>query len=125
MRQRDRRGWRRLHLSALRSPDIHSLAHSARAVPTYDGGMSSISLGLDSVSRGGSHDDEVARLRIPPHSNEAEQSVLGGLLLDNSAWDRAGDLLTDSDFYRHEHKLIYAAIGVLVAEASRRRDHGV
>ena len=59
-------------------------------------------------------DDEVARLRIPPHSIEAEQSVLGGLLLDNTAWDRAGDLLTDSDFYRYEHRLIYAAIGGLV-----------
>jgi replicative DNA helicase len=59
-------------------------------------------------------DDEVARLRVPPHSVEAEQSVLGGLLLDNSAWDRAGDLLTDSDFYRHEHRLIYAAVGTLV-----------
>ncbi|HLL19019.1 MAG TPA: replicative DNA helicase [Rubrivivax sp.] len=60
-------------------------------------------------------DDEVARLRVPPHSVEAEQSVLGGLLLDNLAWDRAGDLLTDSDFYRYEHRLIYAAIGVLVS----------
>ena len=59
-------------------------------------------------------DDEVARLRVPPQSIEAEQSVLGGLLLDNSAWDRAGDLLTDTDFYRHEHRLIYAAIGALV-----------
>ena len=38
-------------------------------------------------------DDEVARLRIPPHSIEAEQSVLGGLLIDNGAWDRAADLL--------------------------------
>jgi replicative DNA helicase len=54
-------------------------------------------------------DDEVARLRIPPHSVEAEQSVLGGLLLDNGAWDRTGDLLNDSDFYRFEHRLIYAA----------------
>ena len=62
----------------------------------------------------GNPDDEVARLRIPPHSIEAEQSVLGGLLLDNSAWDRAGDLLADSDFYRHEHKLIYAAVGGLI-----------
>ena len=62
-------------------------------------------------------DDEVARLRVPPHSVEAEQSVLGGLLLDNMAWDRAGDLLTDSDFYRHEHRLIYAAIGALVAQS--------
>ena len=60
-------------------------------------------------------DEEVARLRTPPHSVEAEQSVLGGLLLDNLAWDRAGDLLTDSDFYRYEHRLIYGAIGALVA----------
>ncbi|MEO8279465.1 MAG: replicative DNA helicase [Ideonella sp.] len=59
-------------------------------------------------------DDEVARLRIPPHSIEAEQSVIGGLLIDNSAWDRAGDLLVDSDFYRFEHRQIYAAIGTLV-----------
>jgi len=62
----------------------------------------------------GQPDDEVARLRIPPHSIEAEQSVLGGLLLDNSAWDKAGDILTDDDFYRLEHKLIYAAIGGLI-----------
>ena len=55
-------------------------------------------------------DDDVARLRMPPQSVEAEQSVLGGLLLDNSAWDRAADLLTDSDFYRYEHRQIYAAI---------------
>ena len=59
-------------------------------------------------------DDEVARLRVPPHSVEAEQSVLGGLLIDNSAWDRAGDLLSDTDFYRYEHKQIFAAIGKLI-----------
>jgi replicative DNA helicase len=53
---------------------------------------------------------------VPPHSIEAEQSVLGGLLLDNSAWDRAADLLTDSDFYRYEHKAIYKAIGDLVSD---------
>ena len=70
---------------------------------------------------GAQRDDEVARLRVPPHSIEAEQSVLGGLLLDNSAWDRAGDLLTGSDFYRHEHKAIYAAIGGLV-NASKPAD---
>ena len=60
-------------------------------------------------------DNDIARLRVPPHSIEAEQSVLGGLLLDNSAWDRAGDLLTETDFYRYEHKLIYKAVGELVA----------
>ncbi len=61
-----------------------------------------------------SHDRQVAQLRIPPHSIEAESSVLGGLLLDNGAWDRVSDLLTDADFYRYEHRLVYAAIGVLV-----------
>ena len=45
-------------------------------------------------------DRQVAQLRIPPHSLEAESSVLGGLLLDNGSWDRIGDLLNDSDFYR-------------------------
>ncbi|CAM4033756.1 replicative DNA helicase [Roseateles saccharophilus] len=59
-------------------------------------------------------DDEVARLRVPPHSVEAEQSVLGGLLIDNSAWDKAADLLTDSDFYRFEHKHVYTAVGKLI-----------
>ncbi|TMH32745.1 MAG: replicative DNA helicase [Betaproteobacteria bacterium] len=59
-------------------------------------------------------DDEVARLRVPPHSIEAEQSVLGGLLLDNTAWDRAGDVLTESDFYSFQHRLIFAAIGHLI-----------
>ncbi|QNK66138.1 replicative DNA helicase [Variovorax sp. PAMC26660] len=61
-----------------------------------------------------SADRQIAQLRIPPHSIEAESSVLGGLLLDNGAWDRMGDLLVDGDFYRHEHKLIYAAIGGLI-----------
>ncbi len=59
-------------------------------------------------------DDEVAKLRVPPHSVQAEQAVLAGLLLDNSAWDRAGDLLKDTDFYRAEHRLIYAALGSLM-----------
>jgi replicative DNA helicase len=59
-------------------------------------------------------DRQVAQLRIPPHSVEAESSVLGGLLLDNGAWDRVGDLLSENDFYRHEHKLIFTAISGLI-----------
>jgi replicative DNA helicase len=55
-----------------------------------------------------------AGLRVPPHSIEAEQSVLGGLLLHNSAWDLAGDLVIDTDFYRFEHRLIFAAISSLI-----------
>lgn len=61
-----------------------------------------------------SADRQIAQLRVPPHSIEGESSVLGGLLLDNGAWDRVGDLLTDEDFYRYEHKLIYAAVGALI-----------
>ncbi|HWI84411.1 replicative DNA helicase [Ramlibacter sp.] len=68
-----------------------------------------------------SRDRQVAQLRIPPHSVEAESSVLGGLLLDNGAWDRVGDLLTDGDFYRYEHRLIYAAVGGLI-NATRPAD---
>ena len=61
-----------------------------------------------------SQDAQVVQLRVPPHSIEAESSVLGGLLLDNQAWDRVNDLLVENDFYRHEHKLIFSAIGTLV-----------
>jgi replicative DNA helicase len=70
---------------------------------------------------GYSPDRQIAQLRIPPHSIEGESSVLGGLLLDNGAWDRVGDLLVDDDFYRHEHKLIYAAVGALI-NASKPAD---
>jgi replicative DNA helicase len=77
----------------------------AAAIPSpfsAQGGVSSLST------------DEIAKLRVPPHSIEAEQSVLGGLLLDNSAWDRASDLLHESDFYRHEHQLIFTAVQQLI-----------
>jgi replicative DNA helicase len=72
-------------------------------------------------SRGETRDDEVAKLRVPPQSIEAEQSVLGGLLLDNGAWDRAADVVTEADFYRFEHKLIFGAIGALIG-ASKPAD---
>ena len=62
-------------------------------------------------------DRQLAQLRFPPHSAEAESSVLGGLLLDNSSWDRVSDLLTESDFYRFEHRLVFGAIGALVNSA--------
>ena len=66
-------------------------------------------------------DPALATLRIPPHSIESESSVLGGLLLDNRAFDRVADLLMDSDFYRHEHRLIFSAIGQMV-NANREAD---
>ncbi|MDQ2641577.1 MAG: replicative DNA helicase [Pseudomonadota bacterium] len=57
------------------------------------------------------------RLHTPPHSIEAEQAVLGGLLLDTQAWDQVGDSVAVDDFYRPDHRLIFDAIGELVAES--------
>lgn len=56
------------------------------------------------------HDLETVALKVPPHSIEAEQAVLGGLMLDNSAWERILDQVSDGDFYRHDHRLIFRAI---------------
>jgi replicative DNA helicase len=56
------------------------------------------------------------RLKVPPHSIEAEQSILGGLLLDNQAWDKVSGKLCAEDFYRQEHRMLYEAI----ADLSRR-----
>ena len=55
-------------------------------------------------------------LKIPPHSIEAEQSVLGGLMLDNRAWEHIVDRITETDFYRREHRLIWRAITALEAQ---------
>ncbi len=59
-------------------------------------------------------DPQVEALRLPPYSLEAEQSVLGGLLLDNTAWEKIADLLGEADFYRADHRLIYQHIQRLV-----------
>jgi replicative DNA helicase len=67
------------------------------------------------------HDAQVELLKVPPHSVEAEQSVLGGLLLDNTAWDKIADLIAEADFYRGDHRLIYRHIVKLI-EQSRPAD---
>src|ERR1700710_2083303 len=56
-------------------------------------------------------------VRVPPHSVEAEQSVLGGLMLDKSTWDAVADRLTAEDFYRRDHQLIFAAVADLAARS--------
>lgn len=61
-------------------------------------------------------DTKIDEVKVPPHSVEAEQSVLGGLLLDNTAWDRLADRINEVDFYRIEHKLIFR----VMAELSKR-----
>ena len=85
----------------------------------FSNSLSSFDAALDDASFGA--DRQVAQLRVPPHSIEAESSVLGGLLLDNQAWDRVADLVNDSDFYRYEHRLTYSAIAALV-NASKPAD---
>ncbi|MEX1197779.1 MAG: replicative DNA helicase [Pseudohongiellaceae bacterium] len=52
----------------------------------------------------------LAALKVPPHSVEAEQAVLGGLMLDNTAWDDVVEQVRETDFYRREHRLIFAAM---------------
>ncbi len=56
-------------------------------------------------------------LKVPPHSLEAEQSVIGGLMLDNQAWDNIADVVNEQDFYRHDHTLIFRAISSLADES--------
>jgi replicative DNA helicase len=56
-------------------------------------------------------------LKIAPQSLEAEQSVLGGLMLDNSAWDKVADIVGEEDFYRRDHRLIFRAIASLMSHS--------
>ena len=60
--------------------------------------------------------DMVLSPKVPPHSVEAEQSVLGGLMLDNRAWDQVVDRLREIDFYRNEHRLIFRAMAKLMEQ---------
>ena len=59
-------------------------------------------------------DPELSALKLPPHSVEAEQSVLGGLMLENTAWERVADLVNEQDFYRADHKSIWRQIVRLI-----------
>lgn len=59
-------------------------------------------------------EQEMTGLRVPPHSLESEQSVVGGLLLDNQAWDRIGDVIRSDDFYRYDHRIIFEHIAKLI-----------
>jgi len=63
----------------------------------------------------GNIDVATEALKVAPHSVEAEQSVLGGLMLDNNAWDKIVDVVTEEDFYRRDHRLIFRAVAALAA----------
>lgn len=60
-----------------------------------------------------SNNPRIESLRVPPHSVDAEQAVLGGLMLARGAWDKVADRITDEDFYRKDHRLIFRGIGEL------------
>lgn len=79
------------------------------------------------------NDKQVDSIKVPPHSFEAEQSVLGGLMLDNEAWDRVAEKVVTQDFYAKAHRLIFDVMAVLsengtpldlvtVSEALEKRD---
>ena len=59
-------------------------------------------------------EDQISALKVPPHSIEAEQSILGGLLIDNKAIDRIAGQVSASDFYRNDHKIIFTHISKLI-----------
>jgi replicative DNA helicase len=62
-------------------------------------------------------DPQVDSIRLPPHSIEAEQSVIGGLLRDNAAWDRIADFMHAEDFYRYDHRIIFEQMVRLINAA--------
>ncbi|MCK5889740.1 MAG: replicative DNA helicase [Methylococcales bacterium] len=65
---------------------------------------------MENYSYDSEPDYEVESLKIPPHSIQAEQSVLGGLMLDNQTWDSIADKVIVEDFYRKDHRLIFSTI---------------
>ncbi len=65
------------------------------------------------VQPSASLDQPTQALKVPPHSIEAEQAVLGGLMLDNGAWDQVADRINEDDFYRRDHRLIFRAVAGL------------
>jgi len=62
-------------------------------------------------------DRQTSAVKVPPQSLEAEQAVLGGLMLENEAWDKVSEELVDGDFYRHEHQLIFRAMAGIIEKS--------
>src|SRR3954449_9547910 len=73
------------------------------------------------AARNEPQDPQLLSLKVPPHSVEAEQSLLGALLIDNQAFDRVADLVGADDFYRDDHRRIWRHITKLI-EHSRPAD---
>src|SRR5947207_11106322 len=69
---------------------------------------------VQSVARPETGDSQLVALKVPPHSVEAEQSLIGALLLDNQAFDRVADVVTAEDFYRDDHRRIFRHVSRLI-----------
>jgi replicative DNA helicase len=100
----------------LQEPDRHDDPHRGVTVP-----MSARQGMRPDAAFQTRRDQRVEQLRVPPQSIEAEQAVLGGLMLAQDAYDRVADRITDNDFYRRDHQLIFRAIREL-AEKNRPYD---
>ena len=74
-------------------------------------------MGGSAKARGDSGSVALIDAPVPPHSVEAEQAVLGGLMLDPIAWDNVADTITEDDFYRPDHRLIFAGIAALAGDS--------
>ncbi len=75
---------------------------------------------MNTTATASAADNALAALKLPPHSLEAEQAVLGGLMLDEQSWDRVSDRISEDDFYRRDHRQIFRAIRLLVDEGKPR-----
>ena len=62
-------------------------------------------------------DPQLDALKVPPQSLEAEQSVLGGLMLDEMAWDQVSEAVAEVDFYRQDHRLIFRVMTKLIGDS--------
>ena len=71
---------------------------------------------VEPIKKSFTNDTETTALKVPPHSIEAEQAVLGGIFLDKDAWDKVADKVHEDDLYRKDHRIIFRAISHLSNE---------
>ena len=86
------------------------MPETLNADPNYQDDYSHAEGSQDSPQSAGSQ-NPLSVLKTPPHSLEAEQAVLGGLMLDNTTWHTVAEAVIEDDFYRHEHRIIFRAMG--------------
>lgn len=99
-------------VTAEMAPDLAAMD----AIPPATDDMMPAAAGMDRMDSSAYYDKPAAHTKLPPHSREAEQSVLGALLVSDRAWDDVVDRLQASDFYFSQHRIIYQAMHQLAAK---------